>query len=69
MEKMKQKDAEERLKRMDTKQRRGSPTVRFFFTIFFFVKFQFMIEIKISLVFLFYHFELVNPLKFEIPTP
>jgi len=26
MEKMKQKDAEERLKRMDTKQRRGSPT-------------------------------------------
>ena len=30
MEKMKQKDAEERLKRMDTKQRRGSPTVRNF---------------------------------------
>ena len=31
MDKMKQKDAEERLKRMDTKQRRGSPTVRFFY--------------------------------------
>ena len=46
MDKMKQKDAEERLKRMDTKQRRGSPTVRFFF-YYFFVKFQFLIEIEI----------------------
>ena len=45
MDKMKQKDAEERLKRMDTKQRRGSPTVSFF--LLFFVKFQFLIEIEI----------------------
>ena len=28
MEKMKQKDAEARLERMNTKQRRGTPTVR-----------------------------------------
>ena len=28
MEKMKQKDAEQRLERMNTKQRRGTPTVR-----------------------------------------
>ena len=34
MDKMKQKDAEERLKRMDTKQRRGSPTVSFFLLFF-----------------------------------
>ena len=46
MDKMKQKDAEERLKRMDTKQRRGSPTVSFFFLLFF-LKFQFLIEIEI----------------------
>lgn len=49
MEKMKQKDAEERLKRMDTKQRRGSPTVRDFLAIFF-VKFQFVIEIEILIL-------------------
>ena len=47
MDKMKQKDAEERLKRMDTKQRRGSPTVSFFFFLLFFLKFQFLIEIEI----------------------
>ena len=39
MDKMKQKDAEERLKRMDTKQRRGSPTVSFFY--FFLSNFNF----------------------------
>ena len=46
MDKMKQKDAEERLKRMDTKQRRGSPTVSFFLFLFF-LKFQFLIEPEI----------------------
>ena len=29
MEKMKQKDEEERIKRMNTKQKRGTPTVKF----------------------------------------
>ena len=33
MEKMKQKDAEARLERMNTKQRRGTPTVRIFLTV------------------------------------
>ena len=54
MDKMKQKDAEERLKRMDTKQRRGSPTVRFFTILI--VKFQFLIEIEILMSIAKFHF-------------
>ena len=34
MEKMKERDEKERLEKMNTKQKRGTPTVRFVFHVF-----------------------------------